>query len=86
MHSGPEQFRDWMSRRGFNQSEAAAFFGWHESVISQYLSRDRRPNLTNALLIEEHTGIPPKAWMSRERDKSREMAVTSVGKRKVHKA
>lgn len=63
MQSGRDQFRAWMKRRTMNQAEAAKFFGWHESVISQYLSGDRVPATVNAVKIEEATGIPVRAWL-----------------------
>lgn len=70
MQSGVEQLRGWMDRKSFNQADTARFFGWHESVISQYLSGARRPNLPNAVLIEEHTGIPVKAWQLSRLDRA----------------
>ena len=79
---GIAQLRDWMKRRGFNQHDTADFFGWHDSVISQYLSGARTPDLTNAVKIREATGVPVEAWLLSEDDKS--PAVT--GKRKIHAA
>ena len=75
-----------MRRRDFNQVETAKYFGWHESVISQYLSGDRCPNLENALTIEDKTGIPAKAWLSIDVDESRNVAVAAGAKRRIHKA
>jgi transcriptional regulator with XRE-family HTH domain len=86
MHRGPKQFRDWMRRREFNQSDAAKHFGWHESVISQYLTGERRPNLENAIQIEELTGIPAKSWLSSEDDESDTVTVSTAHKRRIHKA
>lgn len=81
MSSGREQFRDWIERRKFNQVAAAKHFGWHESVISQYLSGERRPNLENAILIEEKTGIPAKAWLSTLDDETETATVGAAAKR-----
>ena len=81
-----EQFRGWMERRGFNQAQTAAFFGWHESVISQYLSGLRAPELRNAAVIEERTGIPARAWVLSEDDKSSASTSSATSKRKIHRA
>lgn len=86
MHSGPSQLRDWMARRHFNQAETAAFFGWYESVISQYLGGQRIPNLENAVKIEELTGIPVTAWLSSSDDDPESVASSADAKRKLHKA
>jgi transcriptional regulator with XRE-family HTH domain len=75
-----------MRRREFNQSDAAKHFDWHESVISQYLTGERRPNLENAIKIEELTGIPAKSWLSTCLDNSSEPVAAVVQKRKIHKA
>lgn len=69
MQSGPTQFRAWIKRCSMNQAQAAEFFGWHESVISQYLSGARTPNTINAVKIEELAGIPVKAWLLSGDDK-----------------
>lgn len=86
MHSGPAQFRDWMYRRHFNQADTAKFFGWHESVISQYLSGDRIPNLENAVKIEDLTGISVTAWLSSPDDDPEPATSSGSPKRKLHKA
>jgi transcriptional regulator with XRE-family HTH domain len=62
MQSGPQQLRDWMERRGFNQTETAAFIGIDATYLSQVLNDVRTPGLTNALRIERHTGIPVESW------------------------
>lgn len=82
MKSGIQQFRDWIKRKGFNQRDTADFFGWSESAISQYLSGDRAPELANAVKIEEETGIPARAWLLTDDDKS----VSGSPKRKIHAA
>ncbi len=86
MQSGRKQFKDWMKRREFNQVAMAKYFGWHESVISQYLSGDRCPNLENAVMIEDKTGIPVEAWLSIDVDESREAVPATSGNRRIHKA
>jgi transcriptional regulator with XRE-family HTH domain len=78
--SGPEQFKDWMKRRGFNQSETAEFFGWGENVISQFVNGRRSPGLARAIKIEELTGIPVEAWASSADDESE--TPVSVGRAK----
>ena len=66
MQSGPEQLRDWMARRNFNQSETAAYMGVDYTYVSQLVNGVRTPGLTNALKIERHTGIPVEAWEANE--------------------
>lgn len=85
MQSGPKQLRDWMSRRGFNQAETAAFFGWLESELSNYLSGTRRPTLTKAALVEERTGIPARAWLSTDLDESENTVSATAPKSRLHK-
>jgi len=70
MQSGPEQFRDWMRRRGFNQADAARYLEYDQPYISSLLSGKRSPNLDNAVKIEERTGIPVRAWAATRDDGS----------------
>jgi transcriptional regulator with XRE-family HTH domain len=86
MKNGPEQFKDWMHRRRFMQKEAAAYFGWHETYISQLLSGARTPGLDNAVQIERQTGIPVEAWMSTELDKLSETVASGARKLRNDKA
>lgn len=79
--SGPEQFKDWMKRRGFNQSETAEFFGWGENVISQFANGRRSPGLARAIKIEELTGIPVEAWASSDDDESGSAVTATSPKR-----
>ena len=71
MKSGPEQLRDWMRRRVFNQAETAEHFGWDETTISKILNGVRVPGLENAVKIERETGIPVEAWLPTPADKRR---------------
>ncbi len=85
MHSGPEQLRDWMRRREFNQAQTAEYFGWDQTYFSMVINGHRALGLKNALLVERRTGIPVEAWASSELDES-EPAVTAAGsKRQSHK-
>lgn len=60
-----------MARRGFNQTEAAAFFEWDITFLSKLLNGHRKPGLTNAIRIERLTGISVEAWeVSGELDNS----------------
>lgn len=72
MQSGIDQLRDWMTRRGLNQRETAAYFGWDETFISALLADRRKPGLQNAIAIERHTGIPVEAWVESQPDDSSE--------------
>ena len=80
MQPGPEQLKDWMARRGFNQSQTAEFFGWNFGFISMLVNGKRNPGLTNAVKIERETGIPVEAWMSSELDESVSATATKVRK------
>lgn len=86
MRSGKEQLADWMQRRGFNQSEAARYFGCHRSLVSLLLNGDRTPGLESALAIERLTGIPVEAWSETEVDELEPAIVTDSPKRRRDKA
>lgn len=81
MQSGPEQLKDWIERRGFNQRLAAAFLGWDESIISNMLTGKRGIGLENAVYLERMTGIPVEAWVSSELDRYDEAVAAAPRKR-----
>jgi plasmid maintenance system antidote protein VapI len=85
MQSGASLLRDWIRRRRINQVEAAVELGFHESFMSMLVNGRRVPSLDNALMIEEATGIPVKAWSSSRRDNSESTAVTSGRNRRFNK-
>ena len=62
MQAGSEQLRDWMERRGFNQTETANYLSFDIPFVSQLVNGRRNPGLANAVLIERKTGIPVEAW------------------------
>lgn len=68
MRSGPEQLRDWLERRGFNQEEAARYLGIDASVMTKLVNGTRNAGLKIALIIERKTGIPVEAWSSVDSD------------------
>lgn len=70
MQSGPDQLRDWMRRRGFNQADMARYFAWDQSFVSTLLSGRRCPGLDTALRIERLAGIPVEAWAASETDEA----------------
>ena len=77
--TGAEQLKDWMHRRRFMQREAAEYFGWDETYVSQLVNGRRSPGLENAIAIERLTGIPVEAWSSSSLDTSDEpMPVVSA--------
>ena len=84
MESGIEQLRDWMERRGFNQTETAAHLGLDVPYVSQLMNGHRRPGLANAVAIADKTGIPVEAWLIGS-DESDERLTAPSGKRKVGK-
>jgi plasmid maintenance system antidote protein VapI len=66
MHSGSEQLKDWMRRRGFNQADACRFLGFDAASMSNFCAGKRTPGLETALRIERLTGIPVEVWASSE--------------------
>ncbi len=64
MQSGPEQFTEWMARKGLSQREAAAYFSWDETFISKLCRGRRRPGLSNSVKIYRVTGIPMESWLA----------------------
>lgn len=68
MQSGPEQLRDWMSRRRFRNEEAAEYLGIDASVMTKLANGSRNAGLKIAVVIERHTGIPVEAWLSENAD------------------
>lgn len=85
MHSGPEQLRDWMRRRGFTQADAARYFGFNEPLVSRILNGTYNPGLKNAILLERLTGIPVEAWASSELDETVEAVAAAPAKRRLAK-
>lgn len=64
MKSGRERLREWVERSKFTtQKEAAELLGVHPVVLNQWLSGARSPELENAHLIEDITGIATESWM-----------------------
>lgn len=80
MHSGPDQLKDWMRRRGFTQADMARYFNWDQSFVSVLLSGRRSPGLETAITIERLTGVPVEVWLSSEVDKSESAVETTGGK------
>jgi transcriptional regulator with XRE-family HTH domain len=81
MHSGPDQLRDWMRRRGFTQADAARYLAVDEPYVSVLLSGKRTPGLDNAIRLERLTGIPVEAWASTELGETVEHATAGSRKR-----
>jgi transcriptional regulator with XRE-family HTH domain len=86
MKSGPEQFKEWMARRGLNQAQTAVHFGWSEPIISMLATGKRSPGLRRAVKIERETGIPVEAWLSSAVDNDEEPVGSSPSKSLVNKA
>lgn len=59
---GRHQLTDWLRRRGLSQGDAAKEIGIHRVHLNQFLTGERRPGLDTAILLEERTGIPVRAW------------------------
>jgi plasmid maintenance system antidote protein VapI len=86
MKSGPEQFKDWMHRRRFLQTEAAEYLGFHFTFVSQLVGGKRTPGLENAIAIERLTGIPVEAWLPMSVDKPKDDALATAGTGRKDKA
>lgn len=85
MKSGPEQLRDWMSRREVNQREAAELLSITDVFLSQILNHVRTPGLANAIKIERQTGIPVESWLLNELSETAEPVSMVAGKRRLAK-
>lgn len=81
MHSGNEQLKDWMRRRGFTQADAARYLQFDEPYISVLTSGKRTPGLDNAVKLERLTGIPVEAWMESDLNESPAREQSIVPKR-----
>lgn len=86
MKPGREQLKDWMHRRRFFQKEAAEYFGWDETYVSQLVNGHRSPGLENAVKIERLSGIPVEAWVSTELDKMVQPAAAEPKLVRINKA
>lgn len=85
MQSGPEQFREWLRKRGFNQADAARHLEFDEPYVSVLLSGKRTPGLENAIIIERRTGIPVEAWAPIELGESDTTEPVNGAKSQVNK-
>ena len=78
MLSGPEQFKDWMRRRGFTQADACRYLEFDDPYLSGILTGRRNPGLKTAIHIERLTGISVEAWASQlDDDAERQPAIAS---------
>lgn len=57
---GPDKLRAWRGER--TQVEAAQIIGCNPSFISQLETAKNQPSIDWAIVIEHHTGIPPRDW------------------------
>ena len=64
MQPGPTQLRAWMARRDVNLAEAADLLGFHQTFLSKILNGHRTPGLTNAIHIEDVTGVSTRSWLT----------------------
>ena len=64
---GRHRLREWIDRSKFRtDQDAAETLGVHPVVLSQWMSGTRRPDLSNAVLIEQRTGISVESWLLNE--------------------
>lgn len=62
--TGRARLRAWITRGKFDSDrQAAETLGVHPVVLSQWLSGTRRPDLDNAVRIEQITGIAVESWL-----------------------
>ena len=85
MRPGPQQLRDWMERRSFNQEEAARYLGIVASVMTKLVNGTRNAGLKIALIIERKTGIPVEAWASPDVDTESALVTSTARKPKSDK-
>lgn len=69
MNDGCTRLRAWLTRSKLNQFDGAALIGIPYAVFNKFVLGVRRPGLTNAVKIEQKTGIPVEAWASIRMDK-----------------
>lgn len=70
-----------MVRRRLNGRETARIFGFHFTVLSNYVTGKRLPGRENAILIERETGIPVEAW-SPTVDGKQELVIAGVSRKR----
>lgn len=81
MKSGRQRLREWIDRSKINQNQAAELLSITPVFLSQILNGDRTPGLTNALKIEDVTGIAVRSWQISELSDAAEPAHASGAKR-----
>ena len=60
--NGRERLRQYLDRARLKHYELAEQLGITDSYLSQLLSGRRSPGRTNALKIEDVTGVPVRSW------------------------
>jgi transcriptional regulator with XRE-family HTH domain len=70
MNSGAVQLLDWRARRGHSQADLGRILGCDATMVSHLEGGRRLPRLRLSVKIQEETGIPCAAWLSRAREKS----------------
>jgi transcriptional regulator with XRE-family HTH domain len=73
-----------MERRGTNLEETARLLDFNQTFLSKILNGHRRPGLTNAIKIENVTGISVRVWAAEPASELDEAdAVPAVALRKA---
>lgn len=65
--TGPALLRRYLRETKQKPADLSRATGIDEGAISRWLRGERRPGLDNADLLEQHTGVPAKAWASSRR-------------------
>ena len=74
--AGRLRLREWVDRSKFDSDkQAAETLGVHPVVLSQWMTGTRRPDLDNAVLIEQVTGIAVESWLLNEISQSDDESV-----------
>ncbi len=60
------RFAAWLDGQGGPRRELAALFRCSEATISQWKTGIRTPSTHWAIVIEGHTGIPYRGWLTDE--------------------
>ena len=81
MTSGRARLADWIRRSGCTQTKAAEILGITTAYLSQLLSGVRTPGLTNAIKIEDITGIAVRSWELNPLSES-DVATVGAGKKR----
>jgi transcriptional regulator with XRE-family HTH domain len=63
VNRGAQALRDWRKAKGISQTVFAEEFGVYQVDVSKWESGRRLPNLLNAFILEDFTGVDARLWL-----------------------